>query len=152
MNSAVRLDPAKIEAEVHLDGKYVLCTNTALPAAEVAKQDKRLPLVGQFFRATKSPLDRRPFCHQWDATIRGHIVCSFWPWCYSTNTSAEFGPVVGNSPGLTSGRIFCPYQKSNFARMTSGPTCEQPFRDVPVRSFRLWASKVLRPFVPRKIR
>lgn len=74
---AVSLDPAKIEADARFDGKYVLCTNTSLPAAEVAQQYKRLYLVEQLFRATKSLLDTRPVFHQWDATIRGHVFCSF---------------------------------------------------------------------------
>lgn len=74
---AVHLDPARIEAEARFDGKYVLCTNTTLPAAEVARQYKRLYLVEKFFRATKSLLDTRPVFHQWDATIRGHVFCSF---------------------------------------------------------------------------
>ena len=47
---AVNLDPAKIEADARFDGKYVLCTNTSLPAAEVALQYKRLYLVKQLFR------------------------------------------------------------------------------------------------------
>lgn len=74
---AVNLDPAKIEADARFDGKYVLCTNTSLPAAEVALQYKRLYLVEQLFRAAKSLLDTRPVFHQWDATIRGHVFCSF---------------------------------------------------------------------------
>ncbi len=34
-------------------------------------------LVEQFFRDAKSLLDTRPIFHQWDATIRGHVFCSF---------------------------------------------------------------------------
>ena len=63
--------------EARYDGKFVLRTNTALPAAEVALQYKRLLLVEQFFRATKSLLETRPIFHQWDATIKGHVFCSF---------------------------------------------------------------------------
>ena len=74
---AVSLDPAKIAADARFDGKYVLCTNTSLPAAEVAVQYKRLYLVEQLFRAAKSLLDTRPVFHQWDATIKGHVFCSF---------------------------------------------------------------------------
>jgi transposase len=55
----------------------VLCTNTTLPAAEVAVQYKRLYLVEQLFRAAKSLVDTRPIFHQWDATIKGHVFCSF---------------------------------------------------------------------------
>jgi len=74
---AARIDPAKVEAEARYDGKFVLRTNTNLPAAEVALQYKRLLLVEQFFRALKSVLETRPIYHHWDATIRGHVFCSF---------------------------------------------------------------------------
>ncbi|MFQ5947000.1 MAG: IS1634 family transposase [Anaerolineae bacterium] len=74
---AVSIDQAKVEAEARYDGKFVLRTNTTLPAGEVAVQYKRLLLVEQFFRAAKSLLDTRPIFHQWDATIRGHVFCSF---------------------------------------------------------------------------
>ncbi len=40
-------------------------------------QYKRLLRVEQFFRAVKSVLETRPIYHQWDATIRGHVFCSF---------------------------------------------------------------------------
>jgi hypothetical protein len=74
---AVTIDKKKMAAEARYDGKFVLRTNTSLPAEEVAVQYKRLLLVEQFFRATKSILDTRPIFHQWDATIRGHVFCSF---------------------------------------------------------------------------
>lgn len=74
---AVSIDQAKVKAEARFDGKYVLRTNTELPAAAVAGQYKRLLLVEQFFRATRSLVDTRPIFHQWDATIRGHVFCSF---------------------------------------------------------------------------
>ncbi len=74
---AVTIDTKKIAAEARYDGKFVLRTNTSLPADEVAVQYKRLLLVEQFFRATKSLLATRPIFHQWDATIRGHVFCSF---------------------------------------------------------------------------
>lgn len=74
---AVTVDQAKVAAEARYDGKFVLRTNTTLPAAEVAVQYKRLLLVEQFFRAAKSLLETRPIFHQWDATIAGHVFCSF---------------------------------------------------------------------------
>jgi hypothetical protein len=74
---AVSIDMKKVTAEARYDGKFVLRTNTVLPVEEVAVQYKRLLLVEQFFRATKSLLDTRPIFHQWDATIRGHVFCSF---------------------------------------------------------------------------
>ena len=74
---AMTIDQAKVQAEARYDGKFVLRTNTTLPATEVAVQYKRLLVVEQFFRATKSLLETRPIFHQWDATICGHVFCSF---------------------------------------------------------------------------
>lgn len=74
---AVRIDKKKIEDDARYDGKFVLRTNTKLSTEEVAVQYKRLIQVEQFFRDTKSLLDTRPIFHQWDATIRGHVFCSF---------------------------------------------------------------------------
>ncbi len=74
---AITLDRKRIEEEARYDGKFVLRTNTSLPAGEVAMQYKRLLMVEQFFRAAKSLLHTRPIFHQWDATIQGHVFCSF---------------------------------------------------------------------------
>lgn len=74
---SVALDPKKIEADARYDGKFVLRTNSSLPADEVAVQYKRLLMVEQFFRTSKSMLHTRPVFHQWDATIKGHVFCSF---------------------------------------------------------------------------
>lgn len=71
------IDPKKVEDEARYDGKFVLRTNTSLPADEVAIQYKRLLLVEQFFRTAKSLLETRPIFHQCDDTIRGHVFCSF---------------------------------------------------------------------------
>lgn len=74
---AAVIDYAKVGAEARYDGKFVLRTNTSLPTEEVALQYKRLLRVEQFFRAIKSVLETRPIYHQWDATITGHVFCSF---------------------------------------------------------------------------
>ena len=74
---AVKIDEKKIEAEALYDGKWVLRTNSALGAAEVALQYKRLQEVERFFRSAKSLLETRPVYHYWDDTIRGHVFCSF---------------------------------------------------------------------------
>jgi len=71
------VDEAKIAEEARYDGTWVLRTNTDLPVAEVASQFKRLWLVEQWFRACKSLLETRPIYHRRDATIRGHVFCSF---------------------------------------------------------------------------
>jgi transposase len=71
------IDEAKIAEEARYDGTWVLRTSTDFPTAEVALQFKRLGLVEQWFRACKSLLETRPIYHQRDATIRGHVFCSF---------------------------------------------------------------------------
>jgi Transposase DDE domain len=71
------IDEAKIAEEARYDGTWVLRTSTDLPSAEVAVQFKRLWLVEQWFRACKTLLQTRPIYHQRDATIRGHVFCSF---------------------------------------------------------------------------
>jgi transposase len=74
---AVSIDRNKVEEDARYDGKFVLRTNTTLSAEEVAVQYKRLLQVEQFFRAAKSLVNTRPIFHQWDATIEGHVFCSF---------------------------------------------------------------------------
>jgi hypothetical protein len=72
-----QVDEAKIAEDARYDGKWVLRTNTERDAADVALQYKRLWLVEQWFRSTKSLIHTRPIYHRLDATIRGHVFCSF---------------------------------------------------------------------------
>jgi Transposase DDE domain len=72
-----RIDEAKIAEDARYDGKWVLRTNTELDSAEVALQYKRLWMVEHWFRSCKSLLQTRPIYHKCDATIRGHVFCSF---------------------------------------------------------------------------
>jgi hypothetical protein len=74
---AATVDQAKVAAEARYDGAFVLRTNTTLPAAEAAVQYKRLLRVEPCFRAPKDALETHLLLHQWDATIAGHIFCSF---------------------------------------------------------------------------
>jgi transposase len=71
------VDEAKIREEARYDGKWVLRTNTDLPAADAALKYKQLWMVEHLFCSTKSILDTRPIWHQRDETIRGHVFCSF---------------------------------------------------------------------------
>jgi len=71
------VDEDKIQEEARYDGKWVLTTNTDLPAAEVALKYKQLWMVEDVFRSMKSLLDTRPIFHKCDETIRGHVFCSF---------------------------------------------------------------------------
>jgi len=71
------VDEDKIQEEARYDGKWVLTTNTDLPASEIALKYKQLWMVEEVFRSMKSLLDTRPIFHQRDETIRGHVFCSF---------------------------------------------------------------------------
>jgi transposase len=71
------VDEDKVREEARYDGKWVLTTNTDLPAGEVALKYKQLWMVEAVFRSMKSLLDTRPIFHKCDETIRGHVFCSF---------------------------------------------------------------------------
>ena len=71
------IDAQKIKDEARYDGKWVLMTNTDLPAREVALKYKQLWMVEEMFRSMKSLLETRPIYHNSDAAIRGHVFCSF---------------------------------------------------------------------------
>lgn len=71
------IDEEKIKEEALFDGKWVLRTNTRLPAAEVALKYKELWMVEHIFRSVKSILETQPIYHRCDETIRGHVFCSF---------------------------------------------------------------------------
>jgi len=76
-SESVTIDKDKIVEQERYDGKWVLRTNTKLPAAEVALKYKELWQVENIFRSMKSLLDTRPIFHQRDDTIAGHVFCSF---------------------------------------------------------------------------
>jgi len=71
------IDESKVKYEARFDGKWVLQTNTALSAEAVALKYKELWRVEKVFRDVKSLLETRPIFHKTDATIRGHVFCSF---------------------------------------------------------------------------
>lgn len=73
----IAIDEAKIQEESRYDGKWVLRTNTELPADMVALKYKELWQIEQVFRDMKSILETRPVFHQTNETIRGHVFCSF---------------------------------------------------------------------------
>jgi hypothetical protein len=74
---SVTINPEAVEADARLDGKFVLTTNTQMPAHEVATTYKSLWRVERTFREQKSTLEVRPIYHQRDDTSIGHIVASF---------------------------------------------------------------------------
>ena len=75
--NSTHIDQEKVQAESRFDGKWVLQTNTDLPADKVALKYKELWQVERVFRDVKSLLETRPVFHQCDNTIKGHVFCSF---------------------------------------------------------------------------
>jgi len=73
----VTLNAQRVKDDALLDGKFVLTTNTELPAEEVAKTYKSLWRVERTFREQKSTLQVRPIYHHRDDTSIGHIVAGF---------------------------------------------------------------------------
>ena len=72
------VDLDKAREEERFDGLWVLRTNNPeLTAVDVALRYKQLWMVEQVFRTAKSLLDTRPIFHKTDATICGHVFCSF---------------------------------------------------------------------------
>jgi len=71
------IDEGKLAEEAKFDGIFVLRTNTTLDPLQAMLRYKDLWMVEQLFRSAKSLLETRPIFHQRDATIRGHVFCSF---------------------------------------------------------------------------
>ena len=71
------IDEKKVANDARYDGKWVLTTDTDIPAAQVALKYKQLLMVERIFRDMKSVLETRPIFHQRNETIRGHVFCSF---------------------------------------------------------------------------
>jgi hypothetical protein len=74
---SVTIDADAVRRDARLDGKFVLTTNTDLPAGEIALTYKSLWRVERIFREEKSTLEVRPIFHHRDDTSIGHIVASF---------------------------------------------------------------------------
>jgi len=76
--AAFGIDYAKVKQEARFDGQWVLRSNwEAASAEELALRYKDLWRVEAIFRAAKRVLETRPIYHKCDATIRGHVFCSF---------------------------------------------------------------------------
>ncbi len=74
---SVTINQEAVEADARLDGKFVLTTNTHMPACDVAMTYKSLWRVERTFWEQKTTLEVRPIYHQRDDTSIGHIVASF---------------------------------------------------------------------------
>ena len=71
------IDEEKVQQEACYDGLWVLRTNLADEAKNIAQSYKDLWMVEDLFRTMKSILETRPIYHKCDETIRGHVFCSF---------------------------------------------------------------------------
>jgi hypothetical protein len=71
------IDPTKAEQDARFDGVFVLRTNTDLDPLTAMLRYKQLWTVEAAFRTAKHLLATRPIFHKLDATIRGHVFCSF---------------------------------------------------------------------------
>jgi hypothetical protein len=71
------IDEKQLKAEERYDGLWVLRTNTVYNAETVAHVYKALWTVEDIIRTAKSILETRPIYHKCNATIRGHVFCSF---------------------------------------------------------------------------
>ena len=71
------IDEKQVKAEERYDGIWVLRTNSVYNSETVAHVYKALWTVEDIFRTSKSILETRPIYHKRDATIRGHVFCSF---------------------------------------------------------------------------
>jgi len=76
-DSVFEIDPERIKDDERLDGVYILRTNTKFTSLQVAIQYRQLWKIEKIFRSAKTLLVTRPIFHQRDATIRGHVFCSF---------------------------------------------------------------------------
>ncbi len=74
---SIKINKDKIKEEARFDGKFVLTTNTELPAEGVALTYKNLWQVEYAFRSLKSILQNRPVYHQTPENTKGHIFCSY---------------------------------------------------------------------------
>lgn len=74
---ALAIDEDKLKDEAKFDGIWVLRTNMDDEAEIIARSYKMLWMVEDLIRTTKSILETRPIYHKRDATIRGHVFCSF---------------------------------------------------------------------------
>ena len=91
------IDRAKVEEDQKFDGVFVLQTNARLSPLEAMLVYKNLWTVKRTFRTAKSLLDTRPIYHQLDATIRGHVACSFLALVLKKQLEDRLGAVTNSA-------------------------------------------------------
>ena len=71
------VDEGRVAEDARFDDIFVLRTNTTLDPLQAMLRYRELQGIEQLFRSAKSLLATRPIFHNGDATIRGHVFCSF---------------------------------------------------------------------------
>ena len=72
------IDHGKVNADAHLDGKFLLSSSDDdLTAEQIALYYKQLIEVEQCWRDQKHILDLRPIYHRKEDRIRAHVLLSF---------------------------------------------------------------------------
>ena len=78
MEGSVAIDEKRVREDERYDGKFVLRTNTDLPAVEVAEAYKQLHWIERLWRELKDVVEVRPiFHHQKKDNLKGHIFGCF---------------------------------------------------------------------------
>lgn len=105
---AIEVDPQKVSDDARYDGKFVLRTNTDLPAIEVAEAYKNLTWIERLWRELKDVVEVRPvYHHHRKENVKGHIFASFLALYLSSELRkklAAIHPTAGGgdtSPPLT---------------------------------------------------
>jgi hypothetical protein len=75
---SAEIDHKRVKDDERYDGKYVLRTNTDLPAAEVAEAYRQLTWIERLWRELKDVMEVRPiYHHQKKDNVKGHIFAAF---------------------------------------------------------------------------
>jgi transposase len=72
-----QIDAGKLAEEARFDGVFVLRTNAKITPLQAVLRYRDLLKVENLFLRTKAVMRTRPIFHSCDATIRGHVFCSF---------------------------------------------------------------------------
>jgi transposase len=106
---AYRIDEAKLEEEVRLDGCYVISTDVPkeyMTAVETVENYKRLIQVEQAFRSMKTVhLEIRPVYHKTDARIRCHVFICMLAYYVMWHMKRQLAPLFAED-GAGTGRMY----------------------------------------------
>lgn len=113
-DKAFEIDLGKLAEEARFDGITVLKTNARVTSLQAVIRYRDLLQVEALFRVAKASFDTRPIFHQHDATIRGHVFCSFLALtlakeltrlCEAKNLKPEWQPLLNDLDRLQQATI-----------------------------------------------